>query len=98
MSLLPSHRNDVKDNLSRLPVTVCSADDVSINAIDRPRTSVVNTENCKSKWKSLGCFSFPASGPSKLFDSLTISGNITTLLFRNVLIVNEQQDCVVSIN
>ncbi|CAC5424530.1 unnamed protein product [Mytilus coruscus] len=43
---LPMTGKDVEDTSSGLPVTVCCADDLPTYVSDKPRTFVVNTDNC----------------------------------------------------
>ncbi|CAG2229641.1 unnamed protein product [Mytilus edulis] len=57
--VLPMTGKDVEDALSGLPVTVCCAEDLPSYVSDRPRTFVVNTDNCDQKGSHWVAFLFP---------------------------------------
>ncbi|VDI57436.1 Hypothetical predicted protein [Mytilus galloprovincialis] len=92
---LPMTGKDVEDALSGLPVTVCCAEDLPSYVSDRPRTFVVNTDNCDQKGSHWVAFYFPASGPPEFFDSLGRYPETYQRYFRNVLIVNGPEYCVI---
>ncbi|CAC5405126.1 unnamed protein product [Mytilus coruscus] len=93
---LPMTGKDVEDALSGLPVTVCCADDLPPYLSDRPRTYVVNTDNFDHKGSHWVAFHFSASGPPDYFYSLGQLPETYQRYFRNLLIVNGPQYCVVS--
>ncbi|VDI74455.1 Hypothetical predicted protein [Mytilus galloprovincialis] len=78
--VLPMTGKDVEDTLSGLPVTVCCAEDLPSYVSDRPRTFVVNTDNCDQKGSHWVAFHFPALGSTRIFRLLrTIPGNVPML-------------------
>ncbi|VDI46815.1 Hypothetical predicted protein [Mytilus galloprovincialis] len=93
--VLPMTGKDVEDTLSGLPVTVCCAEDLPSYVSDRPRTFVVNTDKCDQKGSHWVAFHFPASGLPEFFDSLGRYPETYQRYFRNVLIVNGPEYCVV---
>ncbi|CAC5401443.1 unnamed protein product [Mytilus coruscus] len=93
---LPMTGKNVEDALSGFAVTVCCADDLPSYVSDRPRTLVVNTDNCDQKGSHSVAFHFPASGPPEFVDSLGRLPETYQRYFRNVLIVDGPQYCVVS--
>ncbi|CAC5380322.1 unnamed protein product [Mytilus coruscus] len=92
----PMTGSDVEDTLIGLPVTVCSADDLPTYLSDRPRMFVVNTDKCDQKGSHWVAFHFPASDPPEFFDSLGQLPETYKHYFRNLLIVNGPQYCVVN--
>ncbi|CAC5381153.1 unnamed protein product [Mytilus coruscus] len=70
---------------------VCCADDLPAYVRDRPKTYVVNTDNCNQEGTHWGAFHFPISGPPEFFDSLRGTPDTYQHRFRNVLIVNGPQ-------
>ncbi|CAC5390891.1 unnamed protein product [Mytilus coruscus] len=86
---------DVEEALSGLPVAVCCAEDLPSYVSDRPRTFVVNTDNCDQEGSHWVAFHFPASGPLEFFDSLGRLPETYQRYFRYVLIVNGPEHCVV---
>ncbi|CAC5398352.1 unnamed protein product [Mytilus coruscus] len=86
--LLPTSGEALEGILRGTSATVCCADDLPAYVSDRPKTFVVNTDNCNHEGTHWVAFHFPISGPPEFFDSLGEAPETYQKHFRNVLIVN----------
>ncbi|CAC5384060.1 unnamed protein product [Mytilus coruscus] len=87
---LPISGEALEGILRETSATVCRADDLPAYVSDRPKTFVVNTDNCNQEGTHWVVFHFPISGPPDFLYSL---GGPETYQhhFRKVLIVNGPQ-------
>ncbi|CAC5384623.1 unnamed protein product [Mytilus coruscus] len=88
---LPMSGQALEGILRGTSATVFCADDLSAYVSDRPKTYVVNTDNCNQKGNHWVAFHFPISGPPEFFYSLGGAPETYQQHFRNVLIVNGPQ-------
>ncbi|VDI06909.1 Hypothetical predicted protein [Mytilus galloprovincialis] len=78
--------------LEDLPATVCCADELPDEVSNRPRSFVVNTDDCDGKGIHWVAFHFPREGPVEFFfDSFGRSPEYYHRRFMNVLIANGPQ-------
>ena len=92
---LPMTGEALQSMMKGIPVTICCADDLPDNVSDRPQTFVVNTDFCSGKGIHWVVFHFPKSGSVEFFDSLGNAPETYQRHFREVLILNGPQYCVV---
>ncbi|CAC5361506.1 unnamed protein product [Mytilus coruscus] len=71
--------------------TVYCAKDLPAYVSDRPKTFMVNTDNCNQAGTHWVTFHFPISGPPEFFDSLGEAPETYQHYFRNVHNVNGPQ-------
>ncbi|CAC5364200.1 unnamed protein product [Mytilus coruscus] len=79
--------------LRRKSATVCCAQDLPAYVNDRPKTFVVNTDNCNQEGTHWVAFHFPISGPPEFCGSRGEAPETYQHYFRNVLIVNGPNYC-----
>ncbi|VDI32556.1 Hypothetical predicted protein [Mytilus galloprovincialis] len=74
--------------LEDLPATVCCADELPDEVSNRPRSFVVNTDDCDGKGIHWVAFHFPREGPVEFFDSFGRAPEKYRSRFRDVLVAN----------